>query len=385
MGAMLWVLLATGARAFRSPAEGLSIRRPSRQVVTPRGAVNGALASPARQLFDRFDDYKEASRAFRRTVYGAENWRKHRSTKRYFRAILTAIQSGVLRGLALELVLLGIVAGTVAGLSAAGIATLGIPALPLTLTAPAVGLLITFRTNQAYGRWWEARKIWGAVINKTRDMTRQAHWFRDTDRARRFSALAVAFGYALNAHCLKGTLQNPSDHIAPHATVDDKLQSELTSLIGPENTKEVLAAPHRPVEVCRLLTRCVAEEGLTPQMEARVDENIATFSDFGGMCDRIQKTPMPLVYTRLTARFLFCWLFFVPSALLSAGLGTAPIVLGSMAIATLMFGIDELGVQIEEPFSVLPMDSYCDGLRALHNYAEFLPAPIAERKEKVWV
>mmetsp|Transcript_15145 Transcript_15145/g.60826 ORF Transcript_15145/g.60826 Transcript_15145/m.60826 type:complete len:416 (+) Transcript_15145:48-1295(+) len=386
--------LSYGAEALRVPALPFS-SQPKQQTATrgflrvaekqqqkgssSRDVAVHAAAIETKGLFDRFDEYKEHSRAFRRTVYGPANWRKHRSTKRYFRALWTSVQSGVLRGLFLELALVAAFAGTVAGLSAAGIAHLTLPALPLTLTAPALGLLITFRTNSAYGRWWEARKIWGAVINKTRDLTRQAHWFRDTERARRFSALAVAFGFALNAHCLSGTTMDPKEHVEPFKTVDEKLESELKPLIGAENTATVLAAPHRPVEVCRLLTVELAGEGLTPQMEARVDENIATFSDFGGMCDRLQKTPMPLVYTRHTARFLCCWLAFVPSVLLGAGISTGGVVLGSLAIATLMLGIDELGIQIEEPFSVLPMDSYNGGLKALHEYAEFYPAPVPER------
>lgn len=381
---ILVCLLAGVAQCFRSPA-------PTK---IPAVRLNGAAVAPSnshildaplhRALFDRFDDYKESSRAFRRTVYGAADWRKHRSTKRYFRALFSWLFSGVLRGIALELAFITAVACTVVGLSVKGVATLTIPALPLTLTAPALGLLITFRTNQAYDRWWEARKIWGAVINKTRDLTRQSHWFKDTERARRFSALAVAFGYALNAHCLLGTLPNPKDHIGEYDTVDEKLQDELNTLIGSKDTGEVLASPHRPVEVCRLLTRCLAEEGLTPQMEARVDETIAFYSDFGGMCDRLQKTPMPLVYTRHTARFIMSWLCFVPSALLGAGLAPVPIVAATFAVSTLMLGIDEIGVQVEEPFSVLPMDSYCNGLRGLHDYARFVPAPSPHRPVPDW-
>lgn len=380
--ALMVMVLCLGAQALLVPSP---IAPPDLPRLQMSATSHDILDAPLnRALFDRFDDYKERSRSFRRTVYGATDWRKHRSTKRYFRALSTSLLSGVLRGIILELLFITTVASVVVGLSAAGIANLAIPALPLTLTAPALGLLITFRTNQAYDRWWEARKIWGAVINKTRDMTRQAHWFKDIDRARRFSALGVAFGFALNAHCLQGTLPNPKDHIGKFKTVDEKLEDELTTLIGSKNTLEVLASPHRPVEVCRLLTRCLAEEGLTPQMEARVDETIATFSDFGGMCDRLQKTPMPLVYTRHTARFLMSWLCFVPSALLSIGLGPLQIVAATFAISTLMLGIDEMGIQVEEPFSVLPMDSYTNGLRGLHEYARFVPAPSPERPVPAW-
>lgn len=370
------LLLVGAAHALMMPAT--PVRSPAKLKAVATAMESATVSRP---FLDRFDDYKENSRAMRRTVYGPAEWRKHRSTKRYFRAMFTAPQSGVLRGLALELLLLLGVASAVVGLSVAGIATLTVPALPLTLTAPALGMLITFRTNQAYSRWWEARIIWGGVINKTRDLMRQANWFRDMDRAKRLSALSVAFTFALNAHCLKGTSLNTKALIGEHDTVDEKLRAELTPLIGAEDTKTVLAGPHRPVEVCHLLTKCLSEElTLTPQIRARVDENIAFFSDFGGMCDRISKTPMPLVYTRHTARFLFSWLLFVPAALLGAGLGAPQVLLGSMAVAILMMGIDELGIQIEEPFSVLPMDSYCNGLKALHDYQaggdKYVPAPM---------
>merc|ERR1711934_231903 len=120
---------------------------------------------------------------------------------------------------------------------------------------------------------------------------------------------------------------------------------------------------------------------------SRIDTTISTLVDLTGANERIFKSPVPLVYTRLTARFLTVILTFLPLALWSA-LGeswnhwlTVP---ASVGISFFLFGIEEVGIQIEEPFSILPLEAFCNGAIAATNeemlgavqkgvYAEELP------------
>jgi len=82
-----------------------------------------------------------------------------------------------------------------------------------------------------------------------------------------------------------------------------------------------------------------------------------------GACERIFKSPIPLVYTRHTSRYVGLWLGLLPLAIWAADpswnhLCTIPVV----AVTTfLLLGIEELGLQIEEPFGILPMEAFCDG------------------------
>jgi predicted membrane chloride channel (bestrophin family) len=82
-----------------------------------------------------------------------------------------------------------------------------------------------------------------------------------------------------------------------------------------------------------------------------------------GACERIFKSPIPLVYTRHTSRYVGFWLGLLPLAIWSADsswnhLATVP---AAGMISFLLLGIEELGLQIEEPFGILPIEAFCDG------------------------
>eukprot|EP00560_Eucampia_antarctica_P009363 CAMPEP_0197826850 /NCGR_PEP_ID=MMETSP1437-20131217/3743_1 /TAXON_ID=49252 ORGANISM="Eucampia antarctica, Strain CCMP1452" /NCGR_SAMPLE_ID=MMETSP1437 /ASSEMBLY_ACC=CAM_ASM_001096 /LENGTH=238 /DNA_ID=CAMNT_0043427457 /DNA_START=725 /DNA_END=1441 /DNA_ORIENTATION=- len=93
------------------------------------------------------------------------------------------------------------------------------------------------------------------------------------------------------------------------------------------------------------------------------DKSIIILGDCMAICEKIYRSPVPLVYTRHTARFLSLWALLLPAALYSAflDLGMVWAVLpASSILAFFLFGVDELAMQLEEPFSILPMQSFCD-------------------------
>lgn len=345
-------------------------------------------------FFDTLDASKEDARKYRRTVYGTEAlWRSHRSSRRFFTAFFQFPRSGVLRGLWLEtLVFMGfalactqfnsaVAAARVAAASgkiAAGwmarAPLLSLPALPLSLLGPSLGLLLGLRTNNAYGRWWEARSLWGGIINTTRDLARRGlvTLRSDPTAAKRFCALVNAFPVAL-----KNSLWD--EH------TDDMLRDELLALgLDAATVGRILTANHRPMDVTRRLA-LAAQAGLKAEMEndqgspehalersvIRANQNqnfdggFCTLANLLGACEKINKTPIPLVYTRHAERFLLLWLLAVPPTLCSAfggGVGLlsgAGVVFGTGLISILLFGVDELAIQLEEPFGVLPLDAMC--------------------------
>ena len=114
-----------------------------------------------------------------------------------------------------------------------------------------------------------------------------------------------------------------------------------------------------------------------PEMHsARIDASISTLVDLTGANERIFKSPIPLVYTRLLSRFLSLFLILLPLALWGA-LGDSwnhwATIPAEFMIAFFLFGIEEVGIQIEEPFSVLPLEAFCNGAIAATN-AEMLAA-----------
>ena len=95
-----------------------------------------------------------------------------------------------------------------------------------------------------------------------------------------------------------------------------------------------------------------------------MDQNVNALVDYLGACERVFRAPIPLVYTRHTGRFITSFMVLVPLAMWEPMRGTWNhwgTIPASAALAVFLFGIEELGIQIEEPFGILPLEALCDG------------------------
>jgi predicted membrane chloride channel (bestrophin family) len=128
------------------------------------------------------DDFRELDRRFRRTVYDHEEWKSHRSLFRYVRSIAQIHRSSILRAIAVPVAFTTVFATLVCtynaaiakGIIKATLPQLVIPQALINLPSFCLSLLLVFRTNASYGRFDEARKMWGLMLNRSRDLTRQA-------------------------------------------------------------------------------------------------------------------------------------------------------------------------------------------------------------------
>ncbi|KAI8464599.1 MAG: Bestrophin, RFP-TM, chloride channel-domain-containing protein [Monoraphidium minutum] len=283
--------------------------------------------------------------------------------------------SRVIWGLARPLLFVAAISAAVVAyeaLRAAGLLHPALPSVQLTskepfgLTSFALSLLLVFRTNASYARWDEARKMWGLVLNRTRDIVRQGLTYIAPERWHLRDMLvrwAPAFSKALMCHLRKG----------------NDLREELQDILLPHEVDALLQAKHRPNYVLQVLSTVVSTCGASVPGTLKMDENLTAFADCLGGCERILRTPIPLSYTRHTSRFLIIWLTLLPFSLVgSCGLATIPL---SIVIAFLLLGIEEIGVSIEEPFSILPLETISE--TALTNARELAahhgggPAPAA--------
>ena len=111
------------------------------------------------------------------------------------------------------------------------------------------------------------------------------------------------------------------------------------------------------------------ESDLVPNVHCHIDKGLMEMTSAFYTCDRIFTTPIPLMYTRHTARFLLIWLLTVPMALYHEFRKTqtlyVPFIIPLISFfnAIFLFGIEELGVQIEEPFSILPLANICNEIQ----------------------
>jgi putative membrane protein len=323
-------------------------------------------------------EYQEAVRQYRRTVFMHDDWEKHRSTDRFFKSLMTIGESGVIRARGKELSIgAGISSFLVAwNTLAAGytdfdlvkhpaliphLPTLFMPFSIFSLTSGSLGLLLVFQTNAAYARWDDARKVWGSIINNCRSLVRQGNTFFLEDRypgygnfrdhRRRLAAQTSAF-----TRCLRCFLRGKAD--------EPNLEFELKSLgFTKQEVAGYMGATNRQVYALQKMAETARVYKMDPRDRVRMDQTLSVLMDNVGACERIFKSPIPLTYTRHTSRFVGVWLALLPLAMWANDpswnhLASIP---SNFVIAFFLLGVEELGMQIEEPFGILPMEAFCDG------------------------
>lgn len=220
---------------------------------------------------------------------------------------------------------------------------LAFDALPIGTLGSALAIFLAFRANAAYGRWWEARQLWGQLVNTSRALARQALTALDVDPDdARHTALRsgivlnqVAFVHALRCHLRR---QNPFP--------------ELVGVLGHAEAEALRGYGNIP----NALTLRVAEQlqearalGLIDSLRwSALDGSLTTLANIQGSCERIKNTPLPRQFSFLPRVLVdaFCWL--IPLALVS-GLGIfTPI--ASALISFTLIAIDTASEAIEDPF-----------------------------------
>jgi putative membrane protein len=210
----------------------------------------------------------------------------------------------------------------------------------------ALSLVIVFRTNNSNARFWEARTLWGWIVNNARTLVRMGAVFAGPadELARLVSAYVLA---------IKQNLRDDSDLSAVRPLVSGYLYDELRKAGNPPT----------------LLSRAMSEWVRRRQQEGRLDSMAAMSVDrvitdlvaAQGGCERIHRTPLPFVYASLIKLLILVYLATLPFVLVAKMGYAAPLVVAVVALA--MLGIEEAGVEIEDPFGLgpnqLPLDQIC--------------------------
>lgn len=219
------------------------------------------------------------------------------------------------------------------------------------LVGIALGLLLVIRTNASYDRFWEGRRMWGGIVNESRNLARGAAAFLRHQPAllEPIVLWTVAFSYS-SMHALRGSKGlGPIAKRLPRAEVE-----------------ETLDAQHVPSAVAQRISNLLADarsEGhISDYVAITIDNNVQLLIDYLGACERIHKTPLPFAYVVHLRRALILYCLTLPFALLdSFGWST---VIDTLLIAYIFFGIEEIGVEIEDPFGEddndLPLENICN-------------------------
>lgn len=227
----------------------------------------------------------------------------------------------------------------------------GVAVAPYEVAGAALGLLLVLRTNAGYDRWWEARKLWGGIVNSTRNLviTAIVHGPDDPQWRDRLARWGAAF-----AHSCRRSLRFERDI------------PEIQRLLGPEDASRLSAAWHMPAEAARqidlLLRDAFSHPGADRFAFQEALRRRAELIDHYGGCERILKSPLPRAYSVNIRRFLVLFLITLPWALLDRVGWLTPLV--TLLVAFPLLSLDEIGTQLQNPFWTdhlghLPLDGIC--------------------------
>jgi putative membrane protein len=229
--------------------------------------------------------------------------------------------------------------------------------VPFSLMGLALAIFLGFRNSAAYDRFWEARKLWGDLVHRSRSFARQVQSLLDfeapavsdpEDPRSRLVLRTIAFAHALRHQLRCSDPGQDMERLLPPAEAREFAASRL-------GTDYLL---HRMGRDVGALLRCGK---LDPRLAAELDASLSALAAVAAGCERIKTTPIPFAYTLLLHRSASLYCFLLPFGLVDLiGLMT-PVVVAIVAYT--FFGLDALGDEIEEPFGLamhhLPLDALC--------------------------
>ena len=230
------------------------------------------------------------------------------------------------------------------------ITEISIPMTVPTVLGTIISLLLAFRSNQAYDRWWEARTLWGSIVNDSRSFARQTLTFVDNsydneDRSslrERIIKRQIAWVYSLSKH-LRG--QNA------HETLNNLIsEEEKRAVLRLDNTPMALLEQHG--NDLRLLLRL---GWVNEYQQIAMDETLNRFSNAMGACERIKNTVFPVTYSLYIHMLVILFALLMPFSLIEFfGIFQIPLV---VAISASFFLIEKMAIHLQDPFENKPTDT----------------------------
>ena len=152
-------------------------------------------------------------------------------------------------------------------------------------------------------------------------------------------------------------------HLSPETEDEEAFKLELYEKLPRDQANMIIEAAHRPNRALYDLSIAIENLPMPWLRKNEVHKAVTIFEDNLGSSERLLTSPIPIFYARHTARFLFFWLTLLPLALYEPFEGSwnhIAMVPVSTILSLFLFGIDELATQMEEPFTILPMQAFCD-------------------------
>lgn len=217
-----------------------------------------------------------------------------------------------------------------------------------------LGLLLVFRTNTAYDRWWEGRKVLGALVNTSRNLALKLNTFipnEKTEIKKQISELISNYSFSMKNH------------------LRDKVIVEEIEYNKSLSKEEYTESDHKPNLIAKKLyietKKLYDNKYISGNIYITIDDQIKELTDVVGKCERIKKTPIPYSYNIFLKKFIFIYTFTLPLGLATTFFyWSIPI---SIFILYILASLELLAEEIENPFGEdandLPVDTICQNIK----------------------
>lgn len=200
-----------------------------------------------------------------------------------------------------------------------------------------ISLLLVFRTNTAYERWWEGRKLWGSLVNNTRNFSikLQAYIPKENKETReRFRIMITNYVYALKEHLRSGVKME---------------ELEETDKLSIETLEKVHHVPNRiAVEIFTEMNELQKSGIINDDKMIVLNDQFSSLTDITGACERIKNTPIPYSYSMFLKKFIFIYVITMPFGFVTDfKYWSVPVV---VFVFYVLASLELIAEEIEDPF-----------------------------------
>ncbi len=195
-----------------------------------------------------------------------------------------------------------------------------------------ISLLLVFRTNTAYDRWWEGRRMWGSLVNNSRNLALKLSVILDDENDRKyFRKMIPSYASVLHKH-----LNNNDTGLQLFDDVDLEIDHHK----------------HKPNQVAKMIFQKINDlyttKKITGEQLILLNAEILSFTEICGACERIKNTPIPYSYSAFLKKFIFFYVMTLPFGYaFSLGYFVAPVV---VFIFYVLASLELIAEEIEDPF-----------------------------------
>ena len=195
-----------------------------------------------------------------------------------------------------------------------------------------ISLLLAYRTNTAYDRWWEGRKLWGSLVNSSRNLALKLSVMLSDEKDKKFLRQVIpAYASILSKH-----LSN----------------KEVSKMLYENIDLEIDHEKHKPNQVAKSIFEKINElyksGKITGDQLITINNELQTFTDVCGACERIKNTPIPYSYSAFIKKFIFFYIMTLPFGYaFSLGYYSIPVVIFTFYV---LASLELIAEEIEDPF-----------------------------------